>query len=55
VRAIVCTENPGSLRVVEKIGCKELGVHEWRGEKAWFAGRWRDRLEFVIWGVWLVG
>jgi RimJ/RimL family protein N-acetyltransferase len=53
VRAVVSVENSGSLKVVEKIGMEELGVHEWKGEKAWFAGMWRDRLEFGIWGTWM--
>lgn len=54
LRAIVAAENPGSLGVMKKSGLEELGVHEWRGEKAWLAGKWRDSLVMHIWGLWLL-
>jgi RimJ/RimL family protein N-acetyltransferase len=54
LRAIVAAENTGSLGVMRKSGMKELGVHEWRGEKAWLAGEWRESLVMHIWGMWLL-
>lgn len=55
VRAIVDAGNDGSLKVMGKSGMRELGVHEWRGQKAWIAGEWRDRMVLWIWGMWLNG
>jgi RimJ/RimL family protein N-acetyltransferase len=53
VRAVVAAENPASLKVVAKCGMRKLGVHTWKGEKAWLAGQWRDELDFHIWGIWV--
>ncbi|KAH5118868.1 hypothetical protein HBI46_080530 [Parastagonospora nodorum] len=53
LRAIVDAENGGSLKVMGKSGMRELGVHEWRGEKAYMAGEWRGRMVLWIWGMWL--
>jgi hypothetical protein len=54
MRAIVNAENPASLRVLSKGGMKELGVWEWTGEAVWLAGKWRERGDLHIWGMWLI-
>ena len=53
VRAIVNVPNKASLRVVEKVGLKELGLFVWEGEEVWMAGKWTGREELSIWGRWL--
>lgn len=54
VRAIVNKENPGSLRVMAKTGMTELGVYVWTGNPIWLAGKWTERSDLHIWGMFLV-
>lgn len=53
VEAIVSHENPGSIRVLEKVGMKSLGLYSWEGEMVFINGALRDTCVFVY-GRWLV-
>ncbi len=54
IRAIVNEENPASLRVMEKIGMRNLGVYDWTGKATFLAGEWRERDSLHIFGVHLL-
>jgi len=53
-RVIVNAGNPASLKVMQKLGVREMGVYKWTG-KIWLAGGWRFEDDLHIYGKWLVG
>ena len=53
VRAIVNGGNPASCRVMEKVGVKEAGIFEWRGEPIFLGGRWESESQLHIYGLYL--
>jgi RimJ/RimL family protein N-acetyltransferase len=53
-RVIVNAGNPASLRVMRKLGVREMGIYKWMG-KIWLAGGWRFEDDLHIFGKWLVG
>ncbi|KAF2678682.1 hypothetical protein K458DRAFT_376283 [Lentithecium fluviatile CBS 122367] len=53
-RVIVNGGNPASLRVMRKLGVREMGIYKWTG-KVWLAGGWRYEDDLYIFGKWLVG
>ncbi|TLD27932.1 hypothetical protein E2P81_ATG06278 [Venturia nashicola] len=53
VEAMCSHENPGSIRVLEKVGMKSLGMYSWEGEKVFLNGAMRDTCVLVH-GMWLV-
>ncbi|KAF2648617.1 hypothetical protein K491DRAFT_771952 [Lophiostoma macrostomum CBS 122681] len=54
VRAIVNGGNPASLRVLQKVGVKETGIFEWRGEPIFLGGKWESESRLHIFGLYLV-
>jgi RimJ/RimL family protein N-acetyltransferase len=54
LRAIVNRENPGSRRVMDKIGIAERGLYEWKGEQIYLAGQWRTQGWLHIYGMYLI-
>lgn len=53
VRAIVNSENPASQRVMAKLGVQQLGMYQWAGESLFLGGKWRDRDDLWIYGMFL--
>lgn len=53
VEGICSHENPRSIRVVEKVGMKRLGLHSWEGVNIFLNGVDRDFC-VLIYGKWLV-
>lgn len=54
IRAIVNEGNPASLRVMDKIGMAKKGVYEWTGKPIFLAGKWRERDNLHIFGIYLL-
>jgi RimJ/RimL family protein N-acetyltransferase len=53
-RVIVNGGNPASVRVMQKMEVREMGVYKWTG-RIWLAGGWRTEDDLHIFGIWLVG
>lgn len=53
VEGICSPENPGSIRVLEKVGMKSLGMYSWEGEKVFLNGAMRDTC-VLVYGQWMV-
>jgi RimJ/RimL family protein N-acetyltransferase len=53
VEGIVSHENPGSIRVLEKVGMKSLGMYAWEGERVFLNGAWREPC-VLVYGQWLI-
>lgn len=53
VEGIVSHENPRSIRVLEKVGMKSLGMYSWEGEKVFINGAMRDTC-VLVYGQWLI-
>lgn len=53
VEGVVSHENPGSIRVLEKVGMKSLGMYSWEGDKVLLCGALRDPC-VLIYGQWLI-
>lgn len=60
MRVIVNDRNPGSLKVMRKIGglgfgVEERGVFTWKGEALFIGGEWRTEDDLDIFGGYLKG
>jgi RimJ/RimL family protein N-acetyltransferase len=50
VRVVVNGRNGPSVRVMEKVGLRKMGVYKWEGERLWIGGEWAVKDDLVIFG-----